>query len=280
MRFMILVLMLFLCCGSADGAIVGYWRLNTDSDVSANGLNSPNEVIGSPLISASASISPVVFGATIPQTGEANTGSLNGNASINGSIAAYAALDSSSITVEFWARTQESGGTLISRTTGQTFATLPTTLVDGLAIDTFNAVRVRYAVSDGAGGATIRSIVPATAVNLDSPWVHLAFTYDSASGIGSLYANGVAVGSDVGIAGRSLVWNAATPMYVGGDMDGGNVSASNTNGIFDELRISDEALAPSQFLNATAVPEPSTMVLTAIGMLALLACRTRVVARR
>jgi hypothetical protein len=41
------------------------------------------------------------------------------------------------------------------------------------------------------------------------------------------------------------------------------------NGWIDEFRISDEALAPSQFLNAT-IPEPTTLGLLGLGLLSLL----------
>jgi hypothetical protein len=260
--------------GTSRAAVVGYWRNETDTDASG-GLSVPNEVgSGSPLVAAAASLAPEVPVTTIPQTGLPNATSLNGDQVINGSIAAYPALNTGSVTVEFWARTLESAGYLIGRTTGQSNTAIPTTITDGYAVENFNAVRVRYAVDNGAGGTTQVTLTPATAINLDTPWVHIAWTYNAATGVGNLYADGTLVATNAGTPGAALVQPAAQSITVGGDMDGGTLSSGSVTGIFDELRISDTALPPTQFLNSPPVPEPAGGV-ALLGVAGLLGARRR-----
>ena len=93
-------------CLPAQAGIIGYWRAETDNDA-GGGLSIPNEVAGSPLTAPNASLSALVPVNPIPFTLEPNLFSINGNADINGTIAYYAALDTASITIEFWTRTNE-----------------------------------------------------------------------------------------------------------------------------------------------------------------------------
>jgi len=64
---------------------------------------------------------------------------------------------------------------------------------------------------------------------------------------------------------------------VGSQADGGPGFSTTSDGYIDEVRISDIALQPSQFLNADLVPEPSSIVLSLVGVLgvALFAWRKR-----
>jgi hypothetical protein len=76
-----------------------------------------------PLLSSEAFVDTLANpNGTVPQTGSTNFGSVGttfqGAANgINGTVAWYAALDVSSISAEFWARTIENTATLFSRTT-------------------------------------------------------------------------------------------------------------------------------------------------------------------
>src|SRR5688500_15828037 len=106
--------------GSAHAATVGYWRFESDSDAGATSAIVPNEVAGgSTLVSASMTLNSQVPSPEIkdPVAGvnRTNVNSGNGNAEFNATAAHYAALNTGSITVEGFFRTQETTGTLIAR---------------------------------------------------------------------------------------------------------------------------------------------------------------------
>ncbi len=225
-----------LCLGAnAEAAVIGHWRAETDDDAGA-GLSIPNEIgAGTPLTAPSAAIHPDVPYDPVPLTGAPNTGSIDGGADINGTIAHYAGLDAASITVEFFARTNEGTANMILRQDGAV----------GLRIDQPNNTAVQYSVDDGAGGSTQVSVTGLN--NFDANWDHFAFTYDQATGLGRAYVNGVQAGFDNGPDGRALAWPDLAPMLVGDGYDGGG-GLNGEAGIFDELRISDTALTPMEFL--------------------------------
>src|SRR4051812_20275146 len=83
----------------AQAAVIGHWRMEADNDA-AGGLSVPNEIGTGPALPATAaSLVPQAPSATLPQTGQVNTNSLNGDTTLNGTITAYGALNSSSTTV-------------------------------------------------------------------------------------------------------------------------------------------------------------------------------------
>lgn len=95
---------LILLVGTSGGATIGYWRMESDTD-GGGGYSVPEESAGNPLIGAAGFVNNVTLPADpVPLTGAANTRSLEGGANINGSIASFAALNTESITVEFWAQ--------------------------------------------------------------------------------------------------------------------------------------------------------------------------------
>jgi len=259
-----LSLFLLLAACPAQALTIGYWRMEADLDPSAEGLRVANEVaFGTPLLSSEAFIDLAANpNGTVPSTGSVNLGSVGatrqgGSNGINGTAAWYAQLDSASLTLEFWARTGEGTATLFSRSTGG---------FDGVRIDQPNTLRVVYHVSNGAGGAT--RVTLGNLHNMDATWRHYAFRYDAATGIGTVYVDGVVVGSNDGPDGRPLVWGAAVPVRLGTQMD----FAAAFNGTLDEVRISDLALAPQQFLSA---PEPAALAPIAAGLALLWAAARR-----
>jgi hypothetical protein len=236
-----------------------------EADVDAGaGLSVPNEVAGGTnLISGSASLATPVPSATIfnPVTASSapNTLAANGDTDVNAAAASYAALNVASFTAEGFFRTQENTATLLARNLGTT----------GFVISQPSNVTVTYYVNGvsqtltgGSGG------VGGGAIDLDSPYTHIAFTYDAASGVGKLYANGVLRGMNTTpgggalfVAGNSIPVNLGGGTFTGpntGGYDGGGLSsaAGQNVGIIDEIRLTDAALTPAQFLQA--VPEPTT----------------------
>ncbi len=225
---------LLTCATATQGSVVGLWRMETDTNA-GGGYSVPNEVAGgNPLTGAAGSIDSAVPLNPIPQTGLANAGSLNGTADINGSVAWYGALDASSITLEYWARTNEGDARMILRRSGTT----------GLKIDNPGNVQVQYSTASGQVSFN-------TGLDHDADWDHFAFTYDQNTGVGQAFVNGTQVAINDGPDGEALTWPAATALLVGNGMDGGPPFSTNSDGFFDELRISNTALGPAQFLNAS-----------------------------
>ena len=99
-------------------------------------------------------------------------------------------------------------------------------------------------------------------------WHHFAGTLDDATGQLAFYLDGALVSSTI-TAIRPFA--QLDPNYAPG-LGIGNVQSDNyneyLNGLIDEVRISDQALTPDQFLNA--VPEPSTLTLIVIAATSLI----------
>ncbi|QNN21502.1 PEP-CTERM sorting domain-containing protein [Planctomycetales bacterium ZRK34] len=234
-------LLLALAVAPAGADTSGYWRGESDAN-GGPGLEILNEVAGNSLTAPSATIDtnpanlPV---GRIPRTGAVNTGSIDGDANINGVISEYAALNSDSITVEVFSRTLEGGGNLITRT-NNTDA--------GFSITDFSGYDVKYYVGAGTE-VTINNVV-----NPNADWNYLAWTYDATEGVGRVYVDGKLAGTQAtATPGQALNWTGAGDISVGFDMDGGALSSTTNTGIIDELRISNTALQTYQFLGAPAL---------------------------
>ncbi len=219
--------------------VTGWWRMEADNDP-GSGYSIANEVVGGPsLIGTSGNIQATVPVNPIPQPPMvANNFALSGDNNVNGTIAPYAGLDVTSGTFEFYARANEGDARFLLRQTGAT----------GLRIDVPNNLRVQY--STAAGQVTIQGGLN----NFDANWDHVAFTYDEVTGVGNVYVNGALAGTNDGPDNQPLTWPAALPLQVGNGMDGGGGLIDQA--IFDELRIANMALPPSQFLNGTAAAPP------------------------
>ncbi len=115
------------------------------------------------------------------------------------------------------------------------------------------------------GFATYSNITSAIHIN---EWQHLAIVKEP--GIYSVYIDSQLVASG-GVSGSG---NDPVVIYPGwpGDRTIGGESGT-WRGWLDEIRFSDEALTPDQFLNA--VPEPSTIILLMAGVVALVLARRK-----
>ncbi len=230
---LVLIVVTLASATTVDAAVVGEWRMETDTNADT-GFSVPNEVAGgNALTGVAGSIDSAVPVNPIPQTAAVNTGSLNGGPDINGNVAWYGALDSNSITVEYWARSNEGDARMILRQSG----------TEGLRIDNPDNVRVQYSTASGQVSFN-------TGLNHDGNWDHFAFTYDQNTGVGQAYVNGNPAGSNSGPEGEALTWPAATALSVGNGMDGGGGLSTTDQGFFDELRISNIALSSRKLLNA------------------------------
>ena len=104
--------------------------------------------------------------------------------------------------------------------------------------------------------------VTATAPALNT-WTHIAGVLDHDAGTMSLYLNGQLVDSVITNVRPFAALNPSLSpgLPIGGYPDN---HYGPFQGLIDEVRISDSALSPDQFLNP-AVPEPATLVLLGIG---------------
>jgi hypothetical protein len=110
------------------------------------------------------------------------------------------------------------------------------------------------------------------ALPIDGSWVHLAFTYDSDTGLMTPYVNGVA-----GVAGTggTVSTVGVGPINIGAwDTSGGNAQARFLDGRIDDLRFYSGVLTPAQVAGLAAVPEPSTYALISFGLVGI-AIRSR-----
>ena len=238
------------------GSIVGYWRFEEGTGTVSSDQTS---LFDGQLVNFEETIyegwSSDVFASLIPQTGQANTGSIlmQGGSEFIDLSNGQAMNLGTSFTVEFFMKPDQPvvGSTVFSLTP---LSGLGLSLTESLGTLYWNMGFNAEAPYTQASGVEV------------GVWQHVALVKEP--GQYSLYINGLLI--------------AVGPVGVGGDgpysFPGTDITGDRTiggengtwRGYLDEFRISDTALTPDQFL---IVPEPGTMGLVGLGGLALLAMR-------
>jgi hypothetical protein len=238
---------------NTQGAVTGYWRMEENLSLAptpspafvpnefgpGTSLNSSNGFLGVP--------------PALGTYGLDSENAVGANANIDATATSYPGLNSASLTAEGFFRTEEGTAVLMRRTSG----------TEGFSMASPNDVTVTYFVNGVQqtvkGGTNIPTPV---AINLDSTYRHLAFTYDAATGVANLYENGILRGTNTTIGGGPMFTaTSAQPFEVGNGMDGATLAGA----LVDEVRLSDAVLLPAQLL-----PEPSALGLLALPILALM----------
>lgn len=136
------------------------------------------------------------------------------------------------------------------------------------------------------GGSNLTFDIPTTgddAFDADD-WYHVAVSYDGNEGdldnLSMYWTLLDSSNTEASLLGTGTLTNDLTKgtgeLYIG--TTGRNPYRRELGGLIDEVRISDTARGPSDFIFAApapAVPEPSTFVLAALGLLGMVAFRRR-----
>jgi len=250
-----LALVLLVGVVPADAALIGYWNFNeaVDTADAVDSVAGNNAVLNN---AATRAAGPDGFGRALDLDGSAGTNAVVG-------VVPALALTGSNYTVAFWA--MPTGPLPITGT--QRLITMD----DGGDFSggySFFLSNFRLSVGHNSGSGNNASIAGAT---FSSAWNHFAITYDATS-VGTernIYKNGVLVGTTA-IAGGDIA-NDGDDSLVFGDIPPFN---QNFEGAIDEIRFYDNTLTQPQ-IAALLVPEPTSLLLTVVGMAGLITVRRK-----
>ena len=189
---------------------------------------------------------------TVPLTGDANSGSIHfgGGAGFIDLSNANALSLGYEFTVEMFLMLDAPS------TFNSIFGFSPVSQLYFTLIDSSGNLYFRMQYQD-----QIDSLIPATLLQ-ENVWAHVALVVESTEY--SIYVDGQSQYNG------SIPSGGEGPYWFSGDPTTGNRTyGDGFSGWLDEFRISDEALLPSQFLNA-AIPEPSTLGLLGMGFISLI----------
>ena len=273
-------------CGASDAATVAYWDLDSDGiDLEGTGgsggtgqhlvLTNPG---GSPAHQTKTLVDPVPNPDTVADA--SNNGSLRtfNSAYRTGTdfddYGAFRFNNDASFTFETWfekfdgSDTQYIASTRGSNIGGGNFQGWELKIQGGG--DDLNVFINGSSSGAGSLNLTVPNVISnQTAYHLAFVWDHLA---NSGDGQVSLYLDGALIGSAAGDPGWSFA-RGGTLSLGARESDGDSMWDENPlNGWLDEVRFSDMALSPSQFLN---VPEPASVSLVVLASLGALAVGRR-----
>ena len=122
--------------------------------------------------------------------------------------------------------------------------------------------------------SSVRAYVDGTILAMDNQWHHVAGVVDRTAEEIRLYIDGNLDGSASMSAFNSDDIDNDGPLIMGARYVGDHIFGNYSPDLLDEIRISNAALSPDEFLTAP-IPEPSSVVLLALGTVSLLVLRRR-----
>ncbi len=271
------ILTVLLVPASAD--TTAYYRFEEGSDSAAvtsatDSVNGNNlSPVGSPTYSSN------VSGSTVPQTGASNTlsATLGGTSYLkdpNPTTSLFGTEAFLNFTIEGFVNfgsTLEGVETIVGKTESAAGAE---GFRDGFYLNKFFGGEFRLEVATVGGNYLVLDSIAAGLTAQTNTWYHVAAVGDSVAGTLTLYVDGVAVSSLTGFDGLYVADPSVNSTWLLGAssiLDGSIVDQLNGN--LDEVRFSNVALDPSQFLNA--VPEPSSIALLVAAALGFFFIRRR-----
>lgn len=253
--------LLLVAAGQGNAATIGYYRFEGDL-ITSVGSDNGTVISGSPTYSGAVPINP------IPQTGASNaqSGALGTSDAISFNYAFP--FNGGNGTVEFWVKPNIAG---VPATYGDHDIFWTTTA--GGDANRFNILQVNNDIvidyRDVSGDLqTIAGTAAGTVP--DGVWTFVAIV--KSGNTYSIYLNQAQTPSATATLTSPLALPTSTSWTLNGRYLAGN-GTGQWQGAIDELRLSDVALSPSQFL-VTDVPEPSSLGILAVG-LGLLVRRSR-----
>jgi hypothetical protein len=113
-----------------------------------------------------------------------------------------------------------------------------------------------FVINDASNnGAAVSAPLPGL-----NTWLYVAGTLDDTTGTMDLFVNGqLAATTTTSIRPFAVLDASQNPGLGIGNVQSGLQYVQYFNGLIDEVRISDLALAPSEFLDANPVPEPASL---------------------
>jgi MSHA biogenesis protein MshQ len=269
-QFLWAALALALSFHASFATTVGYWRFEEGSagsaatgtgtilDSSGNGFN--GTPMNGPTYSSSVAANP------IPQTGAANKLSLNFNGSSQfiyvPDETAFQLTQSLTLEAYVYIRSAPSGVDRYIIFRGD----------DRVGFDPYSLGVANGNIDFNITNSQNVTTTVSTAVPAFNQWLHIAGTLDNATGDMDLYVNNTLDASTV-------TTNRPFGALIANQIPGlgfGNTEDANYfeyfDGLIDEIRMSNVALAPSQFLDS--LPEPASMSL--LGLAGICVLRKRV----